>query len=132
MSAEKPESYVRLRRRAVTGTLTAGALAAVILAPWRPWLAAAVAVGAVAGVANALLSMRGNERLLQRGSVPAFVLSSFGRLCLFGIVPVVLALRAPSFWVLGCYFASFFVPLAIYGVGLNREYRQEIKQCEKR
>lgn len=110
--------YERLKRVAGLGTLLVVALPALVLAVWYPWFALALAAGAVAGVANTLLSMHGNEKLLERRSVAAFVLSSFVRIALFGIVPVVLALRAPSLWTLGCYFAGFFTPLGI-SVGLT-------------
>lgn len=110
--------YGNMKRAAVVGTLLVVALPAVLLALWRPWFGLSLGVGGIAGIANALLSMHGNERLLERRSVAAFVLSSFVRIGLFGIVPVVLAVRAPSFWTLGLYFAGFFTPLAVT-VGLN-------------
>jgi hypothetical protein len=110
--------YEKMRRAAVLGTLLVVALPALPLAFWHPWFALALGVGGIAGIANTLLSMYGNERLLERRNVAAFVLSSFVRIGLFGIVPVVLAVRAPSFWTLALYFAGFFTPLAIT-VGLN-------------
>ena len=110
--------YEKMKRAAVLGTLLVVALPAIPLWFWYPWFALALAVGGVAGIANALLSMYGNERLLERRSVAAFVLSSFVRIGLFGIVPVVLAVRAPTFWTLALYFAGFFTPLAVT-VGLN-------------
>jgi hypothetical protein len=110
--------YREMKRAAVLVTLLAVALPALPLAVWYPWFALALAVGGVAGIANTLLSMHGNERLLERRNVAAFVLSSFVRIGLFGIVPVVLAVRAPSLWTLGLYFAGFFTPLAVT-VGLN-------------
>lgn len=112
------EHYVEIKRMAGAGTLLVVAIPALVLAAWFPWYAIALAAGGLAGVANTLLSMYGNEKLLERGSVAAFVLSSFVRIALFGIVPVVLALRAPSLWTLGCYFAGFFTPLGI-SVGLT-------------
>ncbi len=62
------------------GTLLAVALAAGVLAVWSPTFALVLLAGGAAGIANALLSMLGNERLLDRRNVPAFVLSSFPRL----------------------------------------------------
>jgi hypothetical protein len=116
--------YGKMKRTASLGTLLVVALPAILLAAWYPWFALALVVGGVAGVANALLSMHGNERLLERRNVATFVLSSFVRIGLFGIVPVILALRAPSLWTLGCYFAGFFTPLAFSGVMLQmREKR---------
>ena len=110
--------YEQMKRAAVLGTLLVVALPVVFLALWRPWFALALGVGGLAGMANTLLTTHGNERLLERRNVAAFVLSSFVRIGLFGIVPVVLAVRAPSFWTLALYFAGFFTPLAVT-VGLN-------------
>lgn len=110
--------YGKMKRAVVLGTLLAVALPAISLSFWFPWFGLALAVGAVAGIANALLSMYGNERLLERRKVGAFVLSSFVRIGLFGIVPVILAVRAPTFWTLALYFVGFFTPLAV-SVGLN-------------
>ncbi len=108
--------YRRLKRTAVLGTLPAIALAAPILAVWKPWFGISLFAGAIAGIANTMLSAYGNERLLDRRSVAAFVLSSFVRIGLFGIVPVILAVRAPSIWTLGWYFIGFFTPLALSGI----------------
>ena len=108
--------YLRLKRGVWLGTLLVTAPAAAILAAWKPWFAVALAVGAAAGIANSLLSMYGNERLLDRRSVLIFVISSFGRIGLFGIVPVILAVRLPSVWTLGWYFIGFFVPLVFSGI----------------
>src|SRR5579884_213896 len=107
-----------MRGAAVAGTLLVVAISALPLALWYPWFALALGVGGVCGVVNALLSMAGNERLLERRNVAAFVLSSFVRIGLFGIVPVILAVRAPSLWTLALYFAGFFTPLGVT-VGLN-------------
>ena len=116
--------YQKLKRSASLGTLPVVALPALVLALWFPCFALALVVGGAAGVVNMLLSMHGNERLLERRSVAAFVLSSFVRIGLFGIVPVVLAVRIPSLWTLGCYFIGFFTPLALSGILLHRrEYR---------
>ena len=121
--------YRKLKRRALLGTLLVVAISALPLAHWFPWFALALVVGGICGMANALLSMAGNERLLERRNVPVFVLSSFLRLALFGIVPVVLALRVSSLWTLGCYFIGFFTPLALYGLGLQSAYRRKHSSC---
>jgi len=121
--------YKTLKRRASLGSLLVVAISALPLAWWYPWFALALVVGGVCGVANALLSMAGNERLLERRNVPVFVLSSFLRLGLFGIVPVVLALRVSSLWTLGCYFIGFFLPLAFYGLSLRSAYRRKHSSC---
>lgn len=124
-AAEDDALYRKLKRRASVGTLLVLAISALPLALWYPWFALALGVGGIAGVGNALLSMAGNERLLERRNVPVFVISSFLRLGLFGIVPVVLALRVPSLWTLGCYFIGFFTPLALYGISLRSAYRRK-------
>lgn len=128
-AAEDEALYRKLKRRASLGSLIVVAISALPLALWYPWFALALAVGGVAGVGNALLSMAGNERLLDRRNVPVFVLSSFLRLGLFGIVPVVLALRVSSLWTLGCYFIGFFMPLALFGLGLQGAYRRKHSSC---
>lgn len=112
--------------RRLKGITAAGAaialVAAVPVALWMPLRGGALAAGGAAGLVNALLTMHGNERLLDRRSVAAFVLSSFVRIGLFGIVPVVLAVLAPSFWTLGFYFFGFFAPLALaVGVTCKRK-----------
>lgn len=117
------EFYRSLKRGSSLGTLTLVALVAVPLSPWYPWQALALAAGGASGVANALLSMRGNERLLERRNVGAFVLSSLLRLGAFGIVPVMLVLKNPSIWTLGAYFAGFFTPLAL---GSYLTYRRNL------
>lgn len=107
------------------GTALVVALGAGLLAGWNAGFALVLLAGGAAGIANALLSMFGSERLLDRRNVPAFVLSSFARLCLFGIVPVALALRLPSLWTLAWYFAGFFTPLVLYGLLLRRAYARK-------
>ncbi len=114
------ELYGELKRSMTFGTLLAVTLAAGLLALWNLTFALALLAGGAAGIANAFLSMYGNERLLDRRSVGAFVLSSFLRLCLFGIVPVALAVRVPSLWIPLWYFAGFFTPLGLFGVLLRR------------
>ena len=116
--------YYSLKRKAAAGTVLAAVAAAIPLGFWEPWYAGALATGAVAGVVNLLLSMHGNERLLERRSVAAFVLSSFVRIGLFGIVPVVLAVEKPSIWTLGCYFVGFFTPLVLSGILVHRRERR--------
>ena len=63
--------------------------------------------------------MHSGERLLDRRSVVGFVLSSFVRIGLFGIVPVAFAVLGP-WWSMGWYFAGFFLPLAMFALGAYR------------
>ncbi|HET9394147.1 MAG TPA: hypothetical protein VFO29_11590 [Candidatus Rubrimentiphilum sp.] len=114
------ELYGQLKRSTALGALVTVALAALVLAVWHLAFALVLLAGGVAGVVNALLSMFGNERLLDRRNVGAFVLSSFLRLCVFGIVPVALAVRLPSIWTLAWYFIGFFTPLGLFAVLLRR------------
>ncbi len=108
--------YGRIKRAALLGTPAVAIPLAAALLLWTGWFAVPFAAGAAGGIANAMLSMRGNERLLQRGSVAPFVISSLIRIALFGIVPVILAVRVPSVWTLGWYFIGFFTPLALSGI----------------
>ena len=108
--------YRRLGRTASLGSLLAVAPGALLLSFWDAWFAVAFTTGGIAGAVNALLSMHGNERLLDRRNVVTFVISSFVRIGLFGIVPVVLAVKKPSVWTLGWYFFGFFMPLVLSGI----------------
>lgn len=114
------ELYRGLKRSMALGTFVVLALAAAVLAIWDFGFALVLLAGGAAGIANAFISMYGNERLLDRRNVAIFVLSSFLRLCLFGIVPVALAVRVPSFWTPLWYFIGFFTPLGLFGVLLRR------------
>ena len=116
--------YYVLKRKTALWTIALSLGLAVPVGFWEPWYAGAIALGGAAGVVNSLLSMYGNERLLERRSVAAFVLSSFVRIGLFGIVPVVLAVEKPSLWTLGCYFVGFFMPLALSGILVHQRERR--------
>jgi hypothetical protein len=126
--AEAAATYRKMKWSVGLGSLLPVALLAPLVAHWYPVPGLALAVGGLCGIANSLLTMYGNERLVDGRSVGTFVLSSFLRIGLFGIVPVVLALRAPSVLTLGSYFTGFFTPLALYGIALRRADMQE-KTC---
>jgi hypothetical protein len=93
-----------------------------ILALKSPLGGVALALGTVCGLVNALLTMRGNERLLDHRSVAAFVISSILRIFVFAIVPVEFALHAP-WWTMAAYFIGFFLPLALYWLFVARDFR---------
>jgi hypothetical protein len=114
------EVYRGLKRSMALWTSLAVAAGAAVLAAWNVTFALALLAGGAAGIANAFISMYGNERLLDRRNVAVFVLSSFLRLCVFGIVPVALAARVPSFWIPLWYFIGFFTPLVLFGLLLRR------------
>jgi hypothetical protein len=105
------------------GTVPVVLVVAVPVGVWNVWFAFSVVIGGCAGVANALLSARANERLLERRGVAEFVLSSFVRIGLFAIVPVVLAVRTPSLWTMAWYFVGFFIPLVLFGLTAVRNER---------
>jgi hypothetical protein len=92
------------------------------LAVKAPVAGVALVAGAMCGVVNAFLTMRGNERLVEHRSVAVFVLSSILRIGVFGIVPVEFALHGPP-WAIGAYFVGFFMPLALYTVIVARAVR---------
>ena len=127
--AEDLRFYGALKRKTSLWTVPVVLLAAIPLGFWSLWFAAAAVLGGIAGILNALLSMYGNEKLLERRSVPLFVLSSFVRIGLFGIVPVVLAVRKPSLWTLGWYFLGFFTPLALSGILVHLRERSARKRA---
>lgn len=98
--------------------LTVGSAAMAI----SPLVGVAFFVGTLCGLVNALLAMRGNERLLDHRSAPAFVFSSMLRIAVFGIVPVVFAVHGPV-WSMPAYFVGFFTPLALYSLFVRRAVR---------
>jgi len=93
-----------------------------LLALKSPLGGVALVLGTICGIANTLLTMRGNERLLDHRSVAAFVISSILRIFVFAIVPVEFALHAP-WWTMAAYFTGFFLPLALYWILVARAVR---------
>lgn len=96
-------------------------LAVVLLAgaasfAWFHIPSAALVVGGACGVINARLTMRSGERLLERRNAGFFVISSFLRIAVFGIVPVAFAAIGP-WWAMLWYFVGFFVPLVLFAIG---------------
>lgn len=86
--------------------------------------ALAFAAGGLCGIVNNLLVMRSGERVVETRSVGGFVFSSFLRIGVFGIVPVAFAVRGP-WWSMICYFAGFFLPLALYMASVQRAFKRE-------
>lgn len=106
-------AYHKMKRSVSVSSLLLVSLVSLALAFRTPAYGFALEVGGLCGIGNMLLTMFGNERLVDRQSVRIFVLSSFLRMGLFGIIPVILAIRGP-WYTMGFYFAGFFTPLALY------------------
>jgi hypothetical protein len=103
-------------------SLFVAVLGGLVLWTTSPIASAALVFGTGCGLANALLTMRGNERLVDHRSVSAFVISSTLRIGIFGIVPVEFALHGP-WWTMAAYFFGFFTPLALYTMLVARSVR---------
>lgn len=125
--AEAAADLLAYRRRKWSVPIWTAALVAIgalgMLA-WAPAASIALAVGGACGIGNMLLAMRGNERLADSRRVGPFVLSSFLRIGLFGIVAAALALRLPV-WTLGPFFIGFFLPLALYALTVWRAIKRK-------
>ncbi|MBV8198873.1 MAG: hypothetical protein JO263_12145 [Candidatus Eremiobacteraeota bacterium] len=97
---------------------------ALLVVRWLPIPALALATGGLCGVLNAQLAGSSGEMLLKNRSVGLFVLSSFLRIGVFGIVPVAFAVRGP-WWSMAWYFAGFFLPLALFAVRALRAFERK-------
>lgn len=118
--------YFRFKRTVALRTVLIVVPGSLILAVWAVRPAVALAVGALCGLGNMVLGMRGNERLVEARNVGIFVLSSFLRIGLFGIVAAALAAWGPL-WSLGTYFAGFFLPLGLYAGGVRHAFEPRVK-----
>jgi hypothetical protein len=117
-------AYRALKRTASARALAIAAVVALLTARWLPVPALALAAGGLCGVFNTLLTTATTERLLDSRNVGLFVLSSFLRIGLFGIVPVAFAAHGP-WWSMAWYFAGFFLPLAMFAVGARRAFERK-------
>ena len=113
--------YREYKRTVALRSVLVAAPVALVLVLWSAHSALALGIGAVCGIANLFLGTYGNERLVDVRNVGLFVLSSFLRIGLFGIVAAALAMWGP-WWLSGPYFAGFFLPLAIYALGVTRAF----------
>jgi hypothetical protein len=117
-------AYEALKRKASLGSLVVVAIASLLVVRWQPHSSLALAAGGVCGVVNAYLTGSSGERLLKNRIVGLFVLSSFLRIGVFGIVPVAFAVHGP-WWSMAWYFAGFFLPLALFAVGAPRAFERK-------
>jgi hypothetical protein len=123
-SAAALVAYFALRRAVTIWSLTGVAVAALLVVRWLPLPALALVTGGVCGVVNAYLTGSSGELLLKNRTVGVFVLSSFLRIGVFGIVPVAFAVHGP-WWSMAWYFAGFFLPLALFAVGALRAFERK-------
>lgn len=110
--------HARTRRACLQG-LAFVAVTCVVVARWLPVPGLALVAGGVCGSLNVLWMAHAGERLLDHRRVGGFVLSSFGRIALFGIVPVAFIVLGP-WWSIAWYFAGFFLPLGIFAHDARR------------
>lgn len=113
-------AYRKSKQRTLIESAVIAGVVGAVLGARIPWYGLVWLVGTGCGTLNAVWSWHVNERLLQQMRIGPFVISSFVRLGLFGIVPVALALRVPSAWTICVYFVGFFVPLASYALAAWR------------
>ena len=117
-------AYFALKRVVSVRSLVGIAVVALLVVRWLPFPALALATGGLCGVLNAQLTGSSGEMLLRNRSVGLFVLSSFLRIGVFGIVPVAFAVHGP-WWSMAWYFAGFFLPLALFAVGALHAFERK-------
>jgi hypothetical protein len=117
-------AFRSLKAAASVRTLIVVAVVSLLVFRWLPHPALALAAGGLCGALNAWLTSTSSEWLLKRRSVGLFVLSSFLRIGLFGIVPVAFIALGP-WWSLAWYFAGFFLPLAMFALGARRAFERK-------
>ncbi len=122
MSEADLRAYYDRKRPLAAWSVLLGLAAGLGVALISPVGGIALFAGTLCGVLNAMLTMHGNERLLDHRSALTFVFSSILRIAVFGIVPVVFAVQGPV-WSLAAYFVGFFTPLGVYGLFVRRAVR---------
>ncbi|GAC1410266.1 MAG: hypothetical protein NVSMB64_19300 [Candidatus Velthaea sp.] len=121
--AELRAYFARKRSISVASSLFLLTVSAGLALRW-PSLGLDLAAGGACGVANMLLVMRNNERLVDgRRSRGLYAASNMVRILAVGAIPVIAVIHGP-WWAMGIYFAGFFTPLAWYAVELQRSYKR--------
>lgn len=121
-AAELRAYFARKRSISVRSSLLLASVA-ILVAIRAPILGLDLVVGGACGVANMLLIMQNNERLLDgRRSRGVYGFNNVLRVLGIGIFPVLAALSGP-WWSMGIVYAGFFTPLALYARDLRRSYR---------
>ena len=116
--------YQSLKRSVPVRSLALVGLVGLIGLHWFAVPSLALVAGGICGVVNILLTMRFGERMVDTHKIGTFVISSFLRIVVFGIVPVAFAAVGP-WWSMAWYFAGFFLPLALYAATVGRAFRRE-------
>lgn len=107
-------------RRAVIRSSSLLALIAVLTAIRAPILGFDLAIGGAAGMANALLILRNNERLLNgRRSRGVYGVNAVARVFGVGALPSIAGFIGPP-WALAISYAGFFTPLVWYALEQQR------------
>jgi hypothetical protein len=122
VSEDSLRAYYDRKRPMAVWSVVFAVLAGLVLATKSQFAGVALVFGTGCGLANAFLTMRGSERLVDQRSVSSFVFSSILRIGVFGIVPVEFALHGPA-WSMIAYFVGFFTPLALYTIIVARAVR---------
>lgn len=117
-------TFLALRRAVSVWSVAVTVVLALLVVRWFPVPAMALVTGGICGVLNAYLTGSSGELLLKNRTVGLFVLSSFLRIGVFGIVPVAFAVRGP-WWSLAWYFAGFFLPLALFAARAQRAFQRK-------
>src|SRR5471032_340332 len=117
-------AYFMRKRSISVGASLFLVLVSALVAVWSPWLGLVLVIGGGCGVANILLVMRNNERLLDGNRSRAmFATSNMVRIIAVGAIPVIVTVHGP-WWAMGIYFAGFFTPLAWYAIALQRSFKR--------
>ena len=122
-AAEDVAAYQKRKGTIALRALLFGVPLIALLLGRNPHAALTLAVGLACGVANMLLIMRANERLLAgRTRMGGHTLGNMGRIFTVGAIALWTTSLGPA-WMMGIFFVGFFLPLALYAFELQRCYK---------